>query len=117
VCALLWDVKANAIRVTKGTQKLSYLEVKIIRKTKAWIGSHVRVWFEFIWLRVETGRHRLGRLKSYCVKKWNLIGVSDWGVGMAEVPPDVFLMGRPLCSISYPLTHWRCRLGAFAEDC
>jgi hypothetical protein len=35
MCALVWDVKANVIRGTKGTQKFRYLEVKIIRKTKA----------------------------------------------------------------------------------
>jgi hypothetical protein len=81
------------------------------------VESHVREWFEFSWLRVETGGQRLGLMKSHCVKVWNLIGVSGWGVGVVEVPADVFLTWRPLCSISYPLTHWSCGLGAFAEDC
>ena len=35
VCSCVWDIKADAIRGTKGTQKFGYPEVEIIRKTKA----------------------------------------------------------------------------------
>jgi len=30
VCCYVWDVKSNAIRGTKGTQKVSYPEVVVI---------------------------------------------------------------------------------------
>lgn len=54
----------------------------------------MRAWFEFSWLRVETGGQRLGLMKLQCLNTWwNLIGVSDLGGGgMVEVLADVCLM-------------------------
>jgi hypothetical protein len=78
--------------------------------------SHVRAWFEFIWLRVETGGQRLGLMKAHCIKTWwNLNGSFRLGGGGGAC--RYVCLWRPMCSILYPLTHWSCGLGAFAEDC
>ena len=57
----------------------------------------MRAWYEFNWLRVETGGQRLGLMKSHCIKTWwNPIGNSDWGGGD----------GGGVCRcVSYVATH------------
>ena len=95
---------ANVIRGTKGTQKFSHPQVEVIRKTKAWIESYVRVGFEFNGLRVQTGDQPLGLIKPHCVDTWGEFLSAFQMEGCVQM----FLMWRTLVFdfITSPLPHW-----------